>query len=31
LSLKNLKYSIKAAWEDIRKKNPKVEWWNLVW
>jgi len=26
-----LKYSIKAAWEDIRKKNPKVEWWNLVW
>jgi hypothetical protein len=30
-SFKNLKYSIKAAWEDIWKKNPKVEWWNLVW
>jgi hypothetical protein len=28
---KNLKYSSKAGWEDIRKKNPKVEWWSLFW
>jgi len=28
---KNLKYSCKVAWEDIRNKKPKVEWWSLVW
>lgn len=31
VSSKNLKYSCKAAWEDLRRKNPKVEWWSLVW